>query len=72
MIGMPAQAPTSKPASIGRFTARTESSATYCAAVPNRRPNWAWYTQTFSPMRFASTPSPTASITPAPSLLGMT
>jgi hypothetical protein len=42
------------------------------AAVPKARRHWPFQTQTRSPMREAGTPSPTMSISPAPSLCGMT
>ena len=44
----------------------------YSAAVPNGRFHCPFQVHTRSPMRDFATPSPTASITPAPSLCGMT
>ena len=44
----------------------------YSAAVPAARRHWPFHTQTRSPMREGGTPSPTSSMTPAPSLCGMT
>ena len=44
----------------------------YCAAVPNGRCHWPFQIQTRSPTRAPGTPAPTASMTPAPSLCGMT
>ncbi len=41
-----------------------------CAAVPCARPQAPFQIHTRSPMRFGSTPSPTASTTPMPSLCG--
>ncbi len=43
-----------------------------CAAVPKGRFHCAFQVHTRSPTRDAGTPSPTASITPAPSLCGIT
>jgi hypothetical protein len=40
------------------------------AAVPNARPHAPFHTQTRSPIRAVATPSPTLSMTPAPSLCG--
>ena len=42
------------------------------AAVPNGRFHWPFQIQTRSPLREAGTPSPTMSISPAPSLCGVT
>ena len=42
------------------------------AAVPNARFHWPFQVHTRSPTRAAGTPLPTLSITPAPSLCGMT
>jgi hypothetical protein len=42
----------------------------HCAAVPNGRCHWPFQIHTRSPTRDAATPTPTASITPAPSLCG--
>ena len=43
-----------------------------CAAVPNARFHWPFQSQTRSPIRLAGTPEPTASMSPAPSLCGIT
>ncbi len=69
---MPRQAPTSKLVLSGSRTACSAGSTMHSAAVPKARRHWPFHTQTRSPMREALTPSPTASITPAPSLCGMT
>jgi hypothetical protein len=71
MAGTPKQAPSSSVAPSGSLTACAEGSATYSAAVPKGLPRCAFQIQTFPPMRPRLTPSPTASISPAPSLCGM-
>ncbi len=72
MAGMPRQAPASKLTLSGSVTACAAGSAMYSAAVPKARFHCPFHTQTRSPMRVLATPSPTWSITPAPSLCGMT
>ena len=44
----------------------------YSAAVPNGRFHWPFQIHTRSPRRDAGTPSPTMSMSPAPSLCGTT
>ena len=72
MAGMPRQAPASKLTPSGSLTACASGSAINSAAVPNGRFHCPFHSQTRSPMRDFATPSPTASMTPAPSLCGMT
>jgi len=71
MKGMPRAAPTSYEAEWGRGTACSDGTTVYSAAVPVVRPRAAWNTHTLWPTRVGSTPSPTASTTPAPSWLGV-
>jgi hypothetical protein len=68
--GTPREAPSSKEAPSGRRTARWAGTTLYSAAVPHWRSRAAMSSHTRSPTRSAATPSPTASITPAPSWLG--
>jgi len=49
-----------------------EGSTMYSAQVPNGRFHCPFQIHTRSPLREAATPSPTMSISPAPSLCGMT
>jgi len=50
-----------------------EGDATFVMlAVPEARFHWPFHTHTRSPSRASSTPAPTWSMTPAPSLCGMT
>lgn len=70
--GMPTQAPSSKVACSGRSTAYWDGRQITSAAVPEARLHCPFQSQTRWPSRLAGTPSPTASITPAPSLCGMT
>ena len=69
--GTPRLAPSSKEALSGRGTAWRPGSTVHSAAVPHRRPDAAIQVQTRWPTRAGSTPSPTASITPAPSWCGI-
>ena len=69
---MPRQAPASKLIASGSFTAWFSGSTMYSAAVPNGRFHCPFQVHTRSPMRDSATPSPTASISPAPSLCGIT
>ena len=69
--GMPMQAPASKSMPSGRRTACAAGRAMNSAAVPKGRFHWPFQVQTRSPTRLASTPSPTASMMPAPSECGM-
>ena len=68
--GMPSDAPSSNDASAGSGTACSAGTTQNSAAVPHWRRHAAKYTHTRSPTRASSTPSPTASITPAPSCPG--
>ena len=68
---MPRQAPAAKSIESGSTTACADGSAIHCAAVPWARPQAPFHTHTRWPMRAASTPAPTASMVPAPSLCGM-
>ena len=72
IAGIPKQAPSAKLVPSGSRTACSAGSATWSAAVPKARCQPAFQTQTRSPTRAASTPAPTASITPAPSEWGIT
>jgi hypothetical protein len=67
---MPRHAPASSGASSGSVTACRSGSTTNWAAVPEARPQAAFHTHTRSPTRRESTPAPTASIKPEPSLCG--
>src|SRR3974390_1003163 len=69
---MPRHAPASKLVCTGSATACSDGSATYSAQVPKARSHCAFQTQTRSPTRADDTPSPTWSISPAPSLCGIT
>ena len=69
---MPRQAPSAKLILSGSGTAMAAGRAMYSAAVPKGRFHWPFQIQTRSPARDAGTPLPTASMTPAPSLCGMT
>jgi hypothetical protein len=60
------------PILAGSGTACSAGSTIDAAAVPNGRRHWPFQTQTRSPTRAGETPSPTCSISPAPSLCGMT
>jgi hypothetical protein len=71
MAGTPKQAPSSRLAPRGSRKACADGRATYSAAVPKGRWRCAFQIQTCSPMRSRLTPSPTASISPEPSLCGM-
>ena len=71
MAGTPKPAPNSSETSAGNVTAWSDGKHTYSDAVPNARPRWAFQVHTRSPMRLSSMPSPTLSISPAPSLCGM-
>ena len=68
--GMPMQAPAAKSTPSGKATACAAGKAMYCAQVPMGRCHWPFHSHTRSPTREPGTPSPTASITPAPSLCG--
>src|SRR6185503_10601241 len=70
--GMPRQAPASSEIAAGSFTAWFSGSTMYSAAVPNGRFHCAFQVHTRSPTRDFTTPSPTMSISPAPSLCGIT
>ncbi|MEM9094844.1 MAG: hypothetical protein AAGC62_07720, partial [Pseudomonadota bacterium] len=70
VIGMPAHAPAAKDVAAGNVTACSAGKATYSAHEPKARPHCAFQSQTRSPIRLASTPWPTASISPAPSECG--
>ena len=72
MAGMPRQAPASKLTLSGSFTACAAGSAIYSAAVPKARFHCPFHSQTRSPIRDLAMPSPTWSMTPAPSLCGIT
>src|SRR5262247_3824070 len=72
IAGMPRHAPASNPTFPGNATACSDGSTINSAAVPNARFHCPFQIQTFSPIRDLDTPSPTSSITPAPSLCGMT
>ena len=69
---MPRQAPTSPGTPSGSGTACADGRQQHSAAVPHGRPQAAFHSHTRSPTRAASTPAPTASIVPLPSLWGMT
>ena len=69
---MPRHAPCSNGTSTERGTACAPGTTTYSAAVPNGRYRCAPKHHTRSPIRESGTPSPTASIVPAPSLCGTT
>src|SRR5258706_312458 len=69
---MPRHAPCSKGTPSGRRTACHAGTVTYCAAVPKARYDCAPKPHTRSPTRDGSTPTPTESISPAPSLCGTT
>src|SRR6516162_8191876 len=69
---MPRQAAASMPIWAGSGTACSDGSTIDAAAVPKGRRHWPFQTQTRSPTREGETPSPTCSISPAPSLCGMT
>src|SRR5262249_35150620 len=69
---IPRQAPASKLMLPGNGVACTAGKTIYSAAVPKARFHCPFQTQTRSPMRDFDTPSPTSSITPAPSLCGIT
>ena len=71
IAGTPRLAPSSKEALSGRGTAWRPGTTVHSAAVPHRRPAAASQSQTRWPTRAGSTPSPTASITPAPSWCGI-
>ena len=66
---MPSDAPSSKDASPSG-TAFSTGTTVYSAAVPHWLCQPARYTHTRSPIQALATPSPTASITPAPSCPG--
>src|SRR5476651_136498 len=72
MAGMARQAPACKLTVPGSLTACAAGSAMYSAAVPEARFHCPFHTQTRSPIRDLAMPSPTWSITPAPSLCGIT
>ena len=65
---MPRQAPAAKLTLSGSGTVKAAGSATRLAAVPKGRCHWALKIQTRCPTREGATPSPTATMTPAPSL----
>src|ERR1700750_2153105 len=69
---MAKDAPASMLVLAGKGTACSEGSTIDWAAVPNGRRHWPFQTHTRSPTREGETPSPTRSISPAPSLWGMT
>src|SRR5438552_1733604 len=69
---MPRHAPASMLIWAGSGTACSVGSTIHSAAVPKGRRHWPFQTQTRSPTRDGETPSPTRSISPAPSLCGMT
>ena len=69
---MPRQAPASSADIGGQRHRLLRRQHDLLAAVPNGRRHWPFQTQTRSPTREAGTPSPTRSISPAPSLCGMT
>jgi hypothetical protein len=71
MTGMPRLAPMSAETPSGSATARLSGTTVYWAAVPHGRCQAAKYTHTRAPMRARSTPSPTSSMTPAPSWFGI-
>ena len=71
MAGIPRLAPRSSDAPAGSATARSAGTTVHCAAVPHGRCQAAKKTHTRSPTRAGSTPSPTASISPAPSWSGI-
>src|SRR5438034_265829 len=68
--GMPRQAPAAMSAPVGSGTACAAGSTTYCAAVPSGRPQAVFHSHTRAPSKAGSTPSPTWSTVPAPSLCG--
>jgi hypothetical protein len=72
MAGMPRLAPSSNDAASGKGTARSSGIATSSWAVPSARCHAASRNQTRCPTLASSTPSPTATIVPAPSWLGTT
>ena len=69
---MPRHAAASMAIPAGSGTACSAGSTINPAAVPNGRRHWAFQTQTRSPSRDGGTPAPTRSISPAPSLCGIT
>jgi len=69
---MPRQAPASNEVLAGSGTACSAGSTIDWAAVPKARRHCPFQTHTRSPTRAGETASPTASISPAPSLCGMT
>ena len=71
MAGMPRQAPASKLTLSGSLTAWAAGKAINSAAVPKARFHCPFQTQTRSPRRDLAMPSPTWSMTPAPSLCGI-
>jgi hypothetical protein len=68
--GTPRLAPSSKDAASGSGTASRSGTTLYSAAVPHGLPAAASSSHTRCPSRRSSTPSPTASIVPAPSWWG--
>src|SRR5918912_896036 len=70
--GMPRQAPASKEVPSGSLTACSAGTTIYSAAVPKGCFHWPFQIPTRSPRRLSGTPGPTASISPAPSLCGIT
>src|SRR3954469_1375217 len=68
--GIPSEAPSSNDAEEGSATACADATTQNGAAVPHCRCHAAKYTHTREPTREASTPDPTASITPAASCPG--
>ena len=71
IAGTPRLAPKSIEIPSGSRTARSAGTTVHSAAVPQRRPAAAIQTHTRWPTRPGSTPSPKASMTPAPSWLGI-
>jgi len=60
------------PTLAGNRTACSAGSTITSAAVPKARRHWPFQMKTRSPTREDETPSPTRSISPAPSLCGIT